>query len=76
MARDRKLFVGSLIALFVVALVLVLSGCSPTYSYDAEPIDGKERCFNIERENDMDEDEVNLGTFCKHFPPLNGEGDD
>ena len=56
-----------IIALILVAiLVLALSACGTTVTYDAEPIanSGDKDCFSIEKET-SNGDEVSLGTFCR-----------
>jgi hypothetical protein len=45
--------------------LMFLAGCGVQYTYEADPIGGEEKCFNIERESDYGDEETNLGTYCR-----------
>ncbi len=68
----------TLTAALFAALALLATGCAaepPTY--EADPIGGDERCFNIERESSDfgGDEETNLGTFCRSGAESEGEDD-
>ncbi len=59
-----------LAALFLIPLLAGCGGGTPTY--EAEPIDGGEDCFAIERVDEFSDDDTELGTFCRQ----GGSGED
>lgn len=65
----RKRFILAFVA---GAIAFGLTACgTQTHTYDAEPVDGSETCFFIEREVGVEEEEIALGVYC-----LNGERDE